>query len=101
MHNKTLRDFIFREAGPEEENRLALIRYLAPSVFIAGGMTSTNCGDSLELTPGRNMFLPTGLKYQSPTLCCASLSDRTSRKETRRLPMSMYRVWPFTCVSFY
>ncbi len=34
---ESLREFIYREAGPDEAARLDLVRHLAPSVLVAGG----------------------------------------------------------------
>jgi hypothetical protein len=34
---ESLREFIYREAGTDAQNRLSLLRYLAPSILVAGG----------------------------------------------------------------
>lgn len=56
---ESLREFIHREAGPDQANQLDLLRHLAPSILIADGY------DFNEL---RELFAPYGL-------CCEHVSS--------------------------
>lgn len=48
---ESLREFIYREAGPDEANRLDLIRFLAPSVFVAGGYDFNELRQLIQYSP--------------------------------------------------
>jgi len=49
---ESLREFIYREAGPDEASRLDLMRHLAPSVFIAGGYDFNELRQLIQYGPG-------------------------------------------------
>lgn len=49
---ESLREFIYREAGPDEASRLDLIRHLAPSVLIAGGYDFNELRQLIQYGPG-------------------------------------------------
>lgn len=49
---ESLREFIYREAGPEEASRLDLIRHLAPSILVAGGYDFNELRQLIQYGPG-------------------------------------------------
>lgn len=62
---ESLREFICREAGPDAENRLSLVRYLAPSILVAGGYDFNELRQLIQYGPGWNDSF--GSEYVSAT----------------------------------
>lgn len=62
---ESLREFIYREAGPDAENRLSLIRHLSPSILVAGGYDFNELRQLIQYGPGWNDSF--GSEYVSAT----------------------------------
>ena len=62
---ESLREFIYREAGPDEARRRDLIRHLAPSILVAGGYDFNELRQLIQYGPGWNDSF--GSEYVSAT----------------------------------
>ena len=62
---ESLREFIYREAGTDAQSRLSLVRYLAPSILIAGGYDFNELRQLIQYGPGWESSF--GSEYVSDT----------------------------------
>lgn len=62
---ESLREFIYREAGPDEASRVDLIRHLAPSILVTGGYDFNELRQLIQYGPGWESSF--GSEYVSDT----------------------------------
>ncbi|WP_374641026.1 hypothetical protein [Hydrogenophaga sp.] len=94
---ESLREFIYREAGPDEGNRLALIRHLAPLVLIAGGYDFNELRQLIQYGPGWESS--SGSEYVSGTWPEVPVNDPLKCITIRPFNPDGYTTTPYELVA--